>query len=396
MKKAGFILILLFLAVRITAQPLDDLRDRKKKATEEIELTNSLIEKAKSGEKTSLNKLRLLENKIEQRNKIISALNSESTAIKKLISDNTQMVDKMQADLEAIKKEYAEMVRLAFKNKGSYDILFFLLSSYDFNQAYKRYLYLRQYSEYRKNQANTILVLQDSLENKTNELLGQKQEKEQLVQEQQHETRQLSSEKKQQDTYLQKMQKEQNILRQKLKEQQRIAKELDRKIQEIIDEEARKIRGDGKPGLAMTPEQKLVGTNFGQNKSRLPWPVERGIITEHFGLQKHPTLKGITLDNNGIDITTEPGSKARAVFNGEITRIFAINGGNMAVIIRHGQYLTVYSNLRDVTVKQGDKVTTKQYIGTVFTDAADGDKTILKFQVRNESKKMDPEDWIVQ
>jgi septal ring factor EnvC (AmiA/AmiB activator) len=395
MKKSYIILILIFLSGLLSAQELEDLRNQKKKASDQIEFTNKLLEKAKSDEKVSLNKLRLLESKIEQRNQILSSLNTESNVIKSLINENTQAIGKMQEQLEAIKQEYADMVRQSYRNKGSGDLLFFMLSSHDFNQAYKRYLYLKQYSDYRKNQAKMIVALQDSLSRKTSELNSQKAEKDVLIQEQQRENKQLGTEKKQQNSFLQKMQKEQNSLRQKLREQQRMAQELDRKIQQIIDEEARKSGGGGKAGFALTPEQKLIGNSFGQNKGRLPWPVERGVITEHFGIHKHPTLKEITLNNSWIDITTEPNAKARAVFNGEVTRVFAISGGNMAIILRHGQYLTVYSNLRDVLVKQGDKVTTKQSIGTIFTDPVDGDKTILKFQVRNETEKLDPEDWIV-
>jgi septal ring factor EnvC (AmiA/AmiB activator) len=396
MKKTGIILILIFVSGLLCAQEIEELRNQKKRASEEIEFTNKLLEKVKSDEKASLNKLRLLENKIEQRNKIISVLNSESSLIINRINDNSQTIEKMKEQLEAIKQEYAGMIRQAYRTKGSTDLLFFLISSNDFNQAYKRYLYFKQYSDYRKNQAARIVALQDSLARKTSELQSQKAEKDILIQSQQTENKQLGSEKKQQNSYLQKMQKEQSTLRQKLREQQRLAQEIDRKIQQIIDEETRKSGGDSKAGFALTPEQKLVGNSFGQNKGRLPWPVERGVITEHFGLQKHQTLKEITLNNSGIEITTEPNAKARAVFNGEVTRVFAISGANMGVILRHGQYLTVYLNLRDVTVKQGDKVETKQNIGTIYTDNSDGDKTILKFQVRNEKEKLDPESWIVR
>ena len=139
-----------------------------------------------------------------------------------------------------------------------------------------------------------------------------------------------------------------------------------------------------------------MGDNFEQNKNRLPWPVERGIITEHFGIHKHPVLSNVEIRNNGINIATEIGAKVRTVFNGEVSRVFGISGGNTAVIIRHGNYLTVYSNLREVVVKKGDLVSTKQTIGTVFTDTADGNKSILKFQIWRENTKLDPEQWIVK
>jgi murein hydrolase activator len=395
MKRLGFIIIFILIFTGTKAQPLDDLKSRKKKAEEEIEYTSKLIKEAKEGEQSSLNKLRLIENNIYQRNRIISALNSESDLIQQQIDDNTRAVKALEVELANIKNEYADMIRAAFKNKSS-DNLILLLSSDDFNQAYKRYLYLKQYSDYRKVQLNTLQSLQSTLEGKVGELKKQKEEKAQLLVAQELEARQLSSEKKQQNQYVQKMQKEQSRLRQKLKEQQKIESDLEKEIQRIVEEEAKKSRVAGKPGFEMTPEQKLISDNFSLNKSRLPWPVERGIITEHFGLHIHPSLKNITIKNNGVDITTEPGSRARAVFSGEVSRVFAITGGNMAVIVRHGQYLTVYSNLKDVTVKQGDIVATKQNIGTVFTDSSEGDKTVLKFQVWNENQKMDPEEWIVK
>ena len=144
----------------------------------------------------------------------------------------------------------------------------------------------------------------------------------------------------------------------------------------------------------MTPEQKLISDNFEQNRGRLPWPVERGMIVEKFGVHAHPVLRNIQIENNGIDISTTAGSKARAIFKGEVSRVFAISGGNMAVIVRHGNYLSVYSNLKDVHVKAGDKVETRQELGTIYTDSQGGANTILKFQIWKENQKLNPEQWI--
>jgi len=212
--------------------------------------------------------------------------------------------------------------------------------------------------------------------------------------EKEQERQKLQSEKQQQNSVVQKLQSQQRDLRNKLNQQRQVEQQLEREIQRIIEEEARKAGKTGQSGFALTPEQKLVGANFEQNKRRLPWPVERGVITEQFGVHPHPVLKNVTVRNNGVNIATQPGSKARAVFNGEVSRVFGITGGNMAVIIRHGQYLSVYSNLVDVTVKKGDKVNIRQQIGTVFTDTSDGNKAILKFQIWQESQKLDPEEWL--
>ncbi|MBN1820738.1 MAG: peptidoglycan DD-metalloendopeptidase family protein [Prolixibacteraceae bacterium] len=382
--------------IGLNAQSLDDLRNRKEKAAAEIRLTNELLEKAKENEKISLNQLRLINNSINQRNKLISAQNSEIKLLQEFIDDNTMVVRMFQEDLKGIKEEYAEMIRFAYKNRNTSDYLIFLLSSNNFNQAYKRHLYLKQYTGFRKVQAQTIESIQNILDVKAKDLSRQKDEKSRLLAEMEDENRNLKNDKQQQDSYIRKMQQEQRSLQQKIREQQRIERDLEKQIQKIIEEEAKKARDAGKPGYALTPEQKLIGDNFGQNKSRLPWPVERGIITEHFGEHNHPTLKNIVLNNNGVDIATEPGAKARSVFTGEVSRVFAISGGNMAVIIRHGSYLSVYSNLSEVTVKAGDKVTIKQNIGSVYTDVNEGNNTILKFQVWFENQKMDPEVWLVK
>jgi septal ring factor EnvC (AmiA/AmiB activator) len=204
----------------------------------------------------------------------------------------------------------------------------------------------------------------------------------------------LNQEKSTQSSELQELQKQKSSLQKTLQQQRRVEQQLEREIQAIIEEEASKNREAGGSGFALTPEQKLIGDNFEQNKRRLPWPLERGVIVEHFGVHQHPVLTNVQVQNNGINIATDVGAEVRAVFNGEVSRVFGISGGNTAVIIRHGTYLSVYSNLREVVVKKGDKVSTKQAIGTVYTDTKDGNKSILKFQIWKESTKLNPEDWI--
>jgi septal ring factor EnvC (AmiA/AmiB activator) len=200
----------------------------------------------------------------------------------------------------------------------------FLLSAEDFNQAYRRYLYLKQYTNHRKKQAETIEAVQYVLNENIKKLEKQKTVKQQLIGETQQETQKLSAEKREQNQQIQQLQKQQRSLRQKLNQQRRVEQELESEIQRIIEEEARKNTDAGAPAFALTPEQKLVGDNFEQNKRVLPWPVERGVITEHFGIHMHPVLKNVQIRNNGINIATEIGSKVRAVFNGEVSRFTPI------------------------------------------------------------------------
>lgn len=387
----GFFIILFSSAF---SQSVDELKKRKQEAENQIKYTSKLLNEVQKNQSTSLNRVRLLNKQIEQRNSVINTISGEIDLYQQLIENNTLAISLIKADLTTLRKEYADLIRLAYRNRNAYDQVLFLLSADNVNQAYRRYLYMKHYTVYRQNQAAVIETVQSLLDEKMLRLEEQKLIKLQLVNDTKKEKAQLAQEKLQKDAELKKLQKEQKSLRKKLEDQQKIEQQLEREIERIIAEEAKKSAKPGKKGLALTPEQKLAGENFEQNKGRLPWPVERGIITEHFGINQHPVLANVQTRNNGVNITTEKGARARAIFNGEVTRVFGITGGNSAVIIRHGKYLTVYSNLREVTVKMGDKVKTKQEIGTVFTDTDDSNKTILKFQVWLENQKLNPEQWI--
>lgn len=376
------------------SQSIADLQKKKQDAAREIQTTTRLLNEVQQSQKASLNRLQLLNNQINQRNTIISSIDAEIKLYNQFIENNQMVIDMLDSDIQQIKKEYSELIRSAYRNRNANDQILFLLSAENFNQAYRRYVYLKQYSDYRKNQAEIITSIQAVLSEKTSNLEELKATKQQLVNETRQEAQQLAGEKTQKDRELQKLQKEQRALRQKLDQQRKVEQQLENEIQRIIEEEARKTKTEPSAGFALTPEQKLIGESFVQNKKRLPWPVERGIITERFGIHQHPVLSNVQIRNNGINISTEAGAKVRAVFNGEVSRVFGITGGNTAVIIRHGKYLSVYSNLREATVKKGDKIKTKQEIGTVYTDVDDGNKSILKFQIWLESQKLDPEEWI--
>lgn len=386
-----FILLLSLLG---RTQSITDLQQEKEKTQQEIEYTTRLLEETQKSEKASLSKLQLLNKQISRRSSLISTISNEIAIYNECVVNSELSIEMLQNDLQQLKDEYAEMIRQAYKNKNTYNELLFVLSAESFNQAYRRLLYFRQYTEYRQNQAKLIesisLVLNDNIK----KLEERKRAKQQLINQTRAEQQQMASEKEQQNNELQELGRQRKKLQQTLRQQRKIEEQLEHEIQEIIAEEARKNAAKGGSGLALTPEQKLIGDRFEQNKQRLPWPVERGLIVERFGVHQHPVLNNVQVRNNGINIATEIGAKVRAVFNGEVSRVFGITGGNTAVIIRHGAYLSVYSNLREVVVKKGDKVKTKQAIGTVFTDYNDNNKTILKFQIWHESQKMNPEDWI--
>ena len=388
--------IFLFQCLLGFSQSIDELQKKKQDAENEIKYTTKLLNEVQSNQKLSLNRLQLLNNQIEKRNTVVATINGEVDIYQQLIDNNSLAIKLMNSDVEDIKKEYAELVRSAFRNKNAYDGLLLMLSADNVNQAFRRHLYMKHYTAYRENQAEVIRTIQEMLNEKKENLEQQKLIKLQLLTDIRKETQQLAQEKTQKNSEVQKLQKEQQSLRKKIQQQRDVEQRLEREIQKIIEEEAKKSKSAGKAGsgFELTPEQKLAGDSFVQNKKRLPWPVERGVITERFGINQHPVLSNVQTRNNGISISTEAGSKVRSVFNGEVSRVFGITGGNTAVIIRHGKYLTVYSNMREVTVKKGDKVSTKQIIGTVYTDSDDGNKSILKFQIWLENQKLNPEDWI--
>jgi septal ring factor EnvC (AmiA/AmiB activator) len=387
--------LIVLLAFTAKGQSLEELRRKKEKTNEEIKYTSRLLEEAKRNERQTLNKYKLLNKQIELRSNLITGINTEVNVLGEFIDQNSWLVNSLNADLEELKKEYANMILFAQKTQTNYSKLLFVLSAENFNQAYKRLMYLRQYTDYRKRQAELILWIRDLVQLKVSKLERQKTEKETLLQSKKKEAEKLEKEKKQQGQNLTKLQQQQKAFEKKLREQQRIEAQLSREIQKIIDEEVNKAKQSGKAGYELTPEQKLVSGQFEQNKRRLPWPVERGVITDRFGVHEHPVLKNIQVRNNGVDISTAQGVMARSVFAGEVSRVFTVTGGNWAVIIRHGKYLTVYSNLVNVLVKSGEKVNIKQPIGTIGTDNED-DKTVLKFQIWKENVKLNPEDWIAR
>jgi septal ring factor EnvC (AmiA/AmiB activator) len=394
-KNIFFICLLMMLVSTLSqGQSLEELRKKKEKTKEQINYTNRLLEEAKKNEKQTLNKYNILNKQIELRTNLITGINTEVGVLDENIGQNAWLINSLNADLEELKKEYARMLVFAQRNSTNYSKVLFVLSASDFNQAYKRMVYLKQYTEYRKRQAELINWMHDLISDKVNKLQVRRTEKETLLQTQKAEAEKLAREKKEQGKVLTTLQQQQKDFKKKLQEQQKIESQLSRAIERIIEEEVNRAKKSGKETYEMTPEQKLVSGQFEQNKKRIPWPVERGVITGHFGVHEHPVLKNIQVKNNGIDISTAQGATARAVFGGEVSRVFQVSGGNAAVIIRHGKYLTVYSNLVNVQVKTGQKVSLKQTIGTIGSDSEDDNKSVLKFQIWRENEKLDPEQWI--
>jgi septal ring factor EnvC (AmiA/AmiB activator) len=404
MKKTLFILILVsFWVISAFAQKdRAKLEQDKKKVEAEIEYTNKLLEQTRETRKSSLNEVVILNKKISQREKLISTISSEVTAVDYQLTLAQDSINLLEKDLQSLKDEYAKMIYYSYKNKNLYDRLIFIFSAEDFNQAYQRLKYFEYYNEYRKQQALLIQLKQKRLEIKMEDLAAIRNEKNALLTTEERQREQLTLEREEKNKSVQSLSKKEKELQKTLKEKEAAAKKLQNAIQEIIAEEIRlaneranKTGGVAvKSGLfALTPEEKIISDNFLSNKGKLPWPVEKGIISSTFGEHPHPVLKNVKTRNNGIDMLTQSGTEARAIFSGVVTRVMNVPNNNNVVIIRHGEFLSVYSNLDLVSVKIGEKVTTKQKIGTVFTNKADS-KTELHFEIWQSKTLLNPEDWL--
>lgn len=389
-KKIKIIAVCIIIGTAGYTQSRLELEKRKDEASKEINYTNKLLEQTQKNRKTSLNNLILLKNKIERRKNLIASINEEINLIGESIKEKESVIKSLEEDVKKIRKQYEILIYYAYRNKKYKSNLSFIFAADNFNQAYKRIKYMQKIAEFRHKQAKLIKRLQKVLTDNIEDLEEEKKEKELLLVEEQKEWDKLNREKSEENNLVVNLQKKEKELKRKLREKRRIAKKLEEEIERLIAEEARKARGLDR----LTPEQKLVADNFRSNKGRLPWPTERGIITEKYGLHKHEILKGVQVRNNGVDIATSQGATARTVFEGEVRKIIAIPGANQAVIIRHGNYLSVYQNLVNVAVKTGDSVSVKERIGTIFTDTNNDNKTVLHFEIWEEDTKLDPSVWL--
>lgn len=385
-------------------QTRTQLEQDKKKIEQEIEYTNRLLEQTRQSKQSSLNEVVILNRKIGQRERLIGTINQEIGILERQIIQAQDSIGLLYRDLNSLKDEYAKMIYYAYKNQNLYDRLMFIFSSEDFNQAYQRLKYFQQYNEYRKSQALQIQIKQKRLEIKMEELQKIVDQKAALLTAEERQRMQLTQEREAKNQSVQSLSKKEKDLQKTLKEKEAAARKLDKAIQDIIAEEIRLAseRADKygaplqKSGLfALTPEEKLISDDFMNNRGRLPWPVEQGVITSTFGEHPHPVLKNVKTKNNGIDLMTQEGAEARAVFSGVVTRVMNVPNNNNVVIIRHGEFLSVYSNLDEVYVKIGEKVSVKQKIGKIFTNRQDG-KTELHFEVWQSKTLLNPEEWLAR
>jgi Membrane-bound metallopeptidase len=411
-----FIISLLFFAMLLpaNAQTRKELEKQRREALEQIEITNKLLDETKKSQSSSLNKLNILNKNINERKKLITNMSGEINLLDREVARLNRESQNLNKKLNELKADYARLIDETRYKDNAYTKIMFVLSAEDFQQSFRRFRYLHEFTEYRKNQVKEIEQTKTLIALKTDSLAKNKTQKSEVLKQQEKENETLAKDRQKETTLYKALDKEKTKLQADIKAQQKKATQLNNKIDQLIAEEIRKAEErakaqqaqtttakkdpeqKGSENIELTKEQKLISGNFEANKGRLPWPVAKGFISGHYGKQKHPVLQYVTVDNKGIYIQTTANSDARAVFDGVVTQCFSVPGSGNAIIIAHGDYRTVYSNLSDIYVKANDKVKAKQAIGKIFTDSESDNKTELYFQVRKGMTLLNPEVWITR
>jgi septal ring factor EnvC (AmiA/AmiB activator) len=374
------------------------LEAQKKRLQQEIVQINALIKTSAKKRANVLTQVETVQLKMDRQDALIRLTNRQINRLNQEININLRNIEKLRAELTSLKKDYAEMVVSARKNKSSQNRLMFLLSSESFWQAYKRMAYMKQYAAYRKQQGEQIAAKTKALQQYTTDLVAQRKDKKQLIEQNRKAQKELDSIKKRQNILVLELKKrERNYaaqIKKKQKQQEEINKEITRLIREAIAASNKKA-GTKTTSFVLTPEAKALAASFVSNKGRLPWPVEKGIITQRFGTQRHPVVRTTTIKSNGVTLSVPAEATARSVFEGKVLNIVQFKGSNPIVLVQHGNYITSYKNLSKVYVKKGDRVTAKQAIGQIFTNRDTG-KTTLQFSLFYNTTPQNPALWLYQ
>ena len=394
-----FIFSALFLSVSMWAQTTkrENLEKRRAQIQKDIVYINGLLSSTKKTEKNLLVEVKDLNDKIKKREELITVISHESSELGNEIYTNQLEINKNQRNLEALKKDYAQMIFKSYKSKSQNSRIMFLLSSENFYQGYKRFQYMKQYSSFRKNQGDEIQLKTIELQGLTDTLISKKKQKQELLDTKKQEQTVIQKEKKEQEGLLSQVKDKENKYKRQITQFQKEERKIDAQIDKIIrDAIVASNKNTSKPTsttFTLTAEAKELATKFTANKGQLPWPVEKGFVSTYYGKQPHPIMKSVTIQSNGVRITTDNGSKARAIFEGTILSVQVLGGNLKAVLIQHGDYISVYKNLENVFVHVGQKVKTKEEIGTVYTDKITG-KTILGFVLSRNVTTENPASWI--
>ncbi|MCG2417634.1 peptidoglycan DD-metalloendopeptidase family protein [Aequorivita sp. F47161] len=418
------ILFVCIISVSVSAQidKQKQLEEKRQAILEEIKQINSLLFKTKKEEKSVLSQVEDLNQRISATENLIRVTNQQANLLTRNINNNIEKISTLREELKIMKADYAAMIQKSYKSKNQQSRIMFLLSSQNFLQAYKRVQYMKQYAKFRKKQGEGIRIKTEELQQLNADLISQKKRKQKLIAENEVAKAQLTEERKDQRTLIATLKKDESKFAAQIKTKQKQADAIDKQIDELIRaaiEEANRIarekalaaakaKGSGssspdtknvitKPAkaeeFALTAEDKALAASFTSNKGKLPWPVEKGMVVKSFGRHQHPQFPNVTTNSSGVEIATADNEQVRSIFEGQVMSIQIIKGANKVIFIQHGDYISVYSNLASVTVKKGDKVATKQTIGTVAKSPTEG-RTVLKFYIYQNKTKINPADWI--
>ena len=400
-KQSFLILAFLLSALLVHAQKSTQKQLEEKKADikKELKEINGLLFTNKQTKAAVFSDVENLSYKIERKLELIKLTNQQINLLNQEIEDNSKFIEKLEKDLFEVKEAYKEMILKSFKSKSGKNRLMFILSSETFFQAFKRTQYIKQYSLFRKNQAKKIGLISAELKEIKKELLYKRDLKQGLLTKNRSTQKTLESEKKEAKNIISKLRNKEkkykrNIIA-KEKESQKIDKQIDKLIREAIARSNKNKSSKNSKGFNLTPEAKALAKKFELNKGKLPWPVSRGVVIQKFGTQPHPVVKTAKIKSNGIVIATEKSQKVKTVFEGSVLSVLQFRGSNPTVLVQHGNYITAYKNLSKVFVSKGDKVSSNQYIGEVFTNSSTG-KSSIQFSIFQKTTPLNPLLWILK
>lgn len=388
-------IIIIMMTSTANCQSVESLEKKIQSLQKDIKLAEKLLKETSKDKQTSINQVSLLQTQINQRESLIKTYQNQINAINKDIQNNKAEIALLEKDLALYRQEYANLIVINYRNSGKANNLLFIFSSEDFNQAIRRMRYVKELNGLIKDKIQEIDSTQIKINLQLEKNEKNKKDKETILANEKKERASLMKERDNLNNDIVALKKKEKQIQKDITAKEKQTGELRKQIENIIAEEIRKAkeREEAAKNSKVKTIDYNLSNNFAQNKGKLPYPVEQGIITGKYGKTQHPTQKKVIVNNNGIDITTSKGSKARSIFDGEVCSIIT-QGSNSVILIRHGLYFTLYSNLDKVYVKNGDKVSTGQEIGRVHTDANDG-KTVLHFEIWQENRTtVNPALWI--